>query len=113
VATLAVILPDLASELAQCLRVSGRNDLADQIQEVEITRWTHDAECDAAYIYLRSPRQLNVVELNVIGVRHGETVPVKHPRWVNLAVDNFGRIMAIELLNPGNVPVRLAAYNLA
>jgi hypothetical protein len=105
-------LPDFADELAESLRATGRDDLAEQIREVEITGWNHDVECDAASICLRSPRQLNIVERNIIGIKHGETVPVKHYRWVNLDVDNFGRIMAIELLNPGNIPTRLTASNL-
>jgi uncharacterized protein YuzE len=106
--TLAEVLPDLVNELAGALRASGRDDLAAQLREVEITRWTHDTSCDAAYIYLRSPRQLNMVEQNVIGVKHGETVPVEHSRWVNVDTDNFGRMTGIELLSPGDVPVRLS-----
>ena len=78
--TLADVLPDLAEELAAALRASGRDDLAAQLGEVEVDRWTHDTSCNAAYIYLRSPRPLNVVEQNIIGVKHGETVPVKHRR---------------------------------
>ena len=107
--TLADVLPDLAEELAAALRASGRDDLAAQLGEVEVDRWTHDTSCTAAYIYLRSPRPLNVVEQNIIGVKHGETVPVKHRRWVNVDTDNFGRMMGIELLSPGDVPARLAA----
>src|SRR5262249_45076934 len=101
--TLAEVLPDLVDELAESLQASGRNDLAAQLREVELTRWTHDTSCDAAYIYLRSPRQSNVIEQNIIGVKHGETVPVEHPRWVNVDTDNFHRITGIELLSPGDV----------
>jgi uncharacterized protein YuzE len=107
--TLAEVLPDLVDELAELLQASGRDDLAAQLREVEVTRWTHDTSCDAAYIYLRSPRPLNVVEQNVVGVKHGETVPVEHRRWVNVDTDNFGRMTGIELLSPGDVPARLSA----
>jgi len=107
--TLADLLPDLAEELAAALRTSGRDDLAAQLGEVEVDRWTHDTSCNAAYIYLRSPRPLNVVEQNIIGVKHGETVPVEHRRWVNVDTDSFGRMTGIELLSPGDVPARLAA----
>jgi len=96
--TLADVLPDLAEELAAALRTSGRDDVAAQLGEVE-----------AAYIYLRSPRRLNVVEQNIIGVKHAETVPVNHRRWVNVDIDSFGRMTGIELLSPGDVPARLAA----
>jgi len=108
--TLAEVLPDIVNELADSLRASGRDNLAAQLREVEIRRWTHDSSCDAAYIYLRSPRQLNVVEQNVIRVKHGETVPVEHPRWVNVDTDNFGRMTGIELLRPGDVPARLSTH---
>ena len=107
--TLADVLPDLVDELAESLRASGRDDLMAQLDEVEVDRWTHDTSCDAAYIYLRSPRPRNVVEQNIISVKHGETVPVEHRRGVNLDTDNFGRLTGIELLSPGDVPARLSA----
>jgi len=107
--TLAEVLPDLVDELAESLQASGRDDLAAQLREVEITRWTHDTSANAAYIYLQSLRRLNVVERNAIGVRHGETVPVENRRWVNVDTDNFGRLTGIELLSPGDVPARLSA----
>ena len=50
--TLGDVLPDLAEELAAALRTSGRDDLAAQLGEVEVDRWTHDTSCNAAYIYL-------------------------------------------------------------
>jgi hypothetical protein len=48
-----------------------------------------------------------VVEKNIIGIRHGETIPVEHPYWVNVDIDNFGRLTRIELLNGGDVALRL------
>jgi uncharacterized protein YuzE len=108
--TLAEVLPDLVDELAESLRAAGRDDLAAQLGEVEISRWTHDTSCDAAYIHLRSPRQLNVVEQNIIGVKHGETIPVEHHRWINVDTDNFGRMTGIEVLSPGDLPARLSAH---
>ncbi len=105
-ATLAEVLPDLVQELTESLRTSGRNDLAVQLREVEVAHWTHDTSCSAAYIYLRSPRHLNVVEHNIIGVKHGETVPVEHRCWINVDIDNFGRLTGIELLSPDDVPAK-------
>lgn len=108
-ATPADVLPDLVDELAESLRASGRNDLAVQRREVEVARWTHDTSVGTAYIDLRSPRQLNVVEHTIIGVGHGETVPVDHRCCVNVDTDNLGRVTGIELLSPGDVPARPSA----
>jgi len=105
--SLATQLPKLVSDLATALRTAGRDDLAAQLSEVDIERHTYDTSCDAAYIYLRSPRQLNVVEQNIVGVKHGETIPVEHEYWVNLDTDNFGRLTGIELLSGGDVAAKL------
>jgi uncharacterized protein YuzE len=108
-ATLAQALPDLVDELAVSLLASGQHDLAAQLREVEVDRWTHDTSCDAVYIYVRSPRPVNVVEQNIIGVKHGETIEVQHRCRVNLDTDNFGRLTGIELLSPGDVPTELSS----
>ncbi len=108
---LADALPDLACGIAELLRAKGRDDLADQLGDVRVVRWTSDRAVAAAYIYLESTRELNAVERNVIGLRHGETVALGGKHWVNVDVDNFGRIAGIELLNPGEIPTRLAKSN--
>ena len=48
------MLPELVDELAESLQACGRDDLAAQLREVEVIRWTHDTSADAAYIYLQS-----------------------------------------------------------
>ena len=68
-----------------------------------VTRVTFDGSANAAYIYVEESRPLSVVEQNVIGVCHGETIPVECRYWVNLDTDNFGRLTGIEILNPGNL----------
>jgi uncharacterized protein YuzE len=100
-------LPEFSAELWASLVKAGHKDLAAQIADVEIERYTYDASCNAAYIYIQSPRAQNVVEKNIIGVRHGETIPVEHPYWVNMDTDNFGHLTGIELLNGGEVARRL------
>lgn len=104
------VLPELATELVESLTGCGRPDLAEQLSHVWITRATYDSSCNVAYIYLSSPRELDVVEQNIIGKRHGETVPVEHPYRVNFDTDNFGRLAGIELLNGAPVAARLTAY---
>jgi len=101
-------LPEFSAELWASLAEAGHKDLAAQIADVEIERYTYDASCNATYVYVRSPLDLNVVEKNMIGSKHGETVSVDHPYWVNVDTDNFGRLTGIELLNGSEVARKLA-----
>jgi uncharacterized protein YuzE len=102
------VLPEFSAELWASLVKADHKDLAAQIADVEIERYTYDASCNAAYVYLHSPCALNVVEKNIIGIKHGETISVEHPYWVNVDTDNFGRLTGIELLNGSEVARRLA-----
>jgi uncharacterized protein YuzE len=110
VVALAEMLPELVAELESSLVAGERGDLGSQLREVQVVRCTYDASCDAAYIYVQSPRIINAVEENIIGVRHGETIPVEHKYWVNVDTDNFGRLLGIELLRGGDVASRLSAF---
>jgi uncharacterized protein YuzE len=107
---LAHALPDFADDISELLRAKDRDDLVDQLGDVGVARWTSDRAVAAAYIYLESARVLNVVEQNIIGLRHGETVALRGKHWVNVDVDNFGRIAGIELLRPGDIPAGLAKF---
>jgi len=100
--------PVLTLVLLQSLRNAGREALADQIDAALITRITFDSEANAGYIYLESSRQLNVVETNIVGVRHGETIPVETQFLTNIDTDNFGRLVGIEILNPGVLKIELS-----
>ena len=64
----------------------------------------------AGYIYLQPSHELNVVETNIVGVRHGETVEVKTPYWTNIDIDNFGRLAGIEILAPGDIEDELRKH---
>ncbi|MHC4300635.1 MAG: hypothetical protein ACYS7Y_25450 [Planctomycetota bacterium] len=101
-------LPKFSSELSASLETLGRNDLKVQIDDAEIERYTFDDSCNAVYIYLRSAIQLNIVEQNIIGVKHGETVPVEHECFVNGDTDNSNRLCGIELLNGSDVAKKLS-----
>jgi len=107
---LAEILPQFVSELESSFRTSGQEDIAVQLKEVHVVRYTYDNSCDAAYIYLQSPRPLNVVEENIIGIKHGETIPVEHKNWVNVDTDNFGRLRGIEILIGSDIAGKLSAF---
>jgi hypothetical protein len=101
-------LPEFSAELQACLSSVGREDIGCQVPEVELERYTYDDSIDAAYVYVQSPRILNAVEVNIIGLKHGETIPVEHRYSVNVDTDNFGRLRGIELLNGGDVVAKLS-----
>src|SRR4051812_40906613 len=94
-------LPILASQIAASLRTSGRTELAQQIDEAVISSVTFDDSVGAAYICVAPARPLNVVEANIIGARHGETITVDTEFDVVIDTDNFGRLVGIEILAPG------------
>jgi len=62
----------------------GRARLADQIDAAAVARVTFDDAANAGYIYVHPSRELNVVETNIMGVRHGETLEVETPYWTNI-----------------------------
>ncbi len=95
--------PSLARELSESLRAAGHASLADQIEGAVIDRITFDESANAGYIYVRPSRELNIVESNIIGVRHGRTIEVETRYWTNIDTDNFDRLKGIEILSPGEL----------
>ncbi len=108
--TLIESFPSLAAELSRQLRLAGRAQLADQIDVAAIARVTFDDSASAGYIYVQPLRELNVVEMNIVGVRHGETLKVETPYWTNIDIDNFGRLAGIEVLAPGDIEDELRKH---
>jgi uncharacterized protein YuzE len=102
--------PALATELVHALRNAGRDALAQQIDAATIARVTVDPDANAAYIYLDPSRALNVVETNIIGVRHGETIPVETSFWTVVDTDNFDRVAGIEIFDPGDLEAELMRF---
>ena len=102
--------PSLVAKLSQQLRVAGRAPLADQVVAAVIHKVTFDEAANAGYIYIQPFRDLNVVETNIVGVRHGETIEVETPYWTNVDTDNFGRLAGIEVLAPGDIKGELRKH---
>jgi uncharacterized protein YuzE len=102
--------PFLAKELSRQLRLAGRLSLADQIDAAAIARVTFDDAANAGYIYVQPSRELNVVEKNIMGVRHGETFEVETPYWTIVDTDNFGRLVGVEILSPGDIKGELGKH---
>lgn len=95
--------PLLVRELSRALRDGGRASLAEQVERAVIDRVTFDESVNAGYIYVRPARDLNVVEANIVSVRHGETIEVETQYWTNIDTDNFDRLAGIEVLAPGGI----------
>lgn len=92
---LANFLPQFTVELCKLLHTAGEVDLTAQLGSAEVLSCSYDTECEVGYIKLESAQTFNVVELNVITVHHGRTIPVEHPYWVNIDTDNFNRVIGI------------------
>jgi hypothetical protein len=102
--------PSLARELSRALRDGGRASLAEQVDQAVIDRVTFDDSANAGYIYIRPSRDLNVVEANIVGVRHGETVEVETQYWTNIDMDNLDRLTGVEVLAPGDLKNELMRH---
>ena len=100
VTTLHATFPELVAEISSRLADESSREIVKDLHEAVITQVTYDNSADASYICVESKRELNVVERNVIGRKHGETIQVEAPYWIALDIDNFGRLTGIELLSP-------------
>jgi uncharacterized protein YuzE len=96
--TLQEALPYLVLDLESALVHIGRGDVADQLREVTIERWTYDELADAAYLHLRSPRSPDTTGDRSTGETPGETVSVYEELGINLDTDGHGRLTGMEIL---------------
>ena len=97
---LAAAFPELVADLAAKLRESGRSELAADLETCALHAASYDEDANAVYLHANSARELNVVELNVIGTRFGETICVDDNCYRNIDVDNFGRVTGVEVICP-------------
>ena len=105
--SLVEALPELVADIEGALIRIGRGNVADQLREVELERWTYDQFANVGNLYVRSPRALDVVDRNIIGVKHGETLCPSDDLAVNLDLDNHGRLIGIELLDARSIIAHL------
>ena len=61
---------------------------------------SYDAETDVGLIALEPQRRLNAVERNVIGQKPGQVIRFSGVPYASLQLDNFGRVVAVELVAP-------------
>jgi uncharacterized protein YuzE len=105
---LVEVLPEMVNDLAGALVQIGRGDVVDQLREVSIEQWTYDECADAVYVYVQSPRQLNVVDRNIVGVKHGETLSLYDELGINIDFDNHHRVVGVEILGAKQIADVLA-----
>ncbi len=94
------IFAQLASDLTSELRATGRTDLARELEGCRIKDVSFDLEANTGLVSLEPTRELNVVERNVIGQRLGQVISFPSARYASLQLDNFGRIIGVELRAP-------------
>ena len=104
-------LPEFCTELQDALRRQGLSDLADQLPSAQIMSRCGCDEAGCGSFGVKSSRPLNVVEQNIIGVRHGRSHKVEGIEGlVVVDVDQFGRLTGVEVLD--RLDVEVAVKNL-
>jgi hypothetical protein len=91
---------ELAFDMSLELRGTGRVDLARELEACTVKAVSYDAETDVGLIALEAERQLSAVERNVIGQKLGQVISFSHAPYASLQLDNFGRVVAVELVAP-------------
>lgn len=108
--TITDSFPTLVRELVDLLSLEGRAVLAEHLCNATIVQVTFDASVNAGYIYVEPVQKLNAVEEKIVGVKHGECVPIQGKYDAVVDVDNFGRPMGVEILIPGDLKAMLKKY---
>ena len=93
-------LPELAIDLSLELRATGRADLARELEACIVKAVSYDPGTDVGLIALEPQRQLNAVERDVIGQKLGQAIPFSSAPYASLQLDNFGRVVAVDLVAP-------------
>lgn len=94
------LLPEFIAEIESSLTSMGYSDLASQLPDLEFEKWTYDPESEAGYLYLSGQYAINLVEQNIIGVRHGESIELETANGIIVIdTDNFNRIKDIEIIS--------------
>ncbi|HYM41215.1 MAG TPA: hypothetical protein VET46_00480 [Steroidobacteraceae bacterium] len=92
--------PELAFDLGSELRATGRADIARELEASIVKTVSYDPETDVGLIALEPQRVLNAVERNVVGQKLGQMIDFGGARYATLQLDNFGRVVAVELRAP-------------
>jgi len=96
----ASLFPPLAFALATELRATGRADIARELEACIVKTVSYDSAADRGSIALEPPQKLNAVERNIVGQKLGQVIRFPRPHYACLQLDNFGRVIGVELLEP-------------
>jgi hypothetical protein len=99
-ASFAGTFPELAFDLAAELRATGRADLARELEAAGVRTVSYDPETDAGLLALEAERPLNLVERTVVGQKLGQVIVFGDAHYASLQLDNFGRVVGVELHAP-------------
>jgi uncharacterized protein YuzE len=97
-------LPFLVIDLESALAHIGRGDVANQLREVTIERWTYDEHSDSAYLHFRSSGDPSAAEAA------GEGVSVYEELGINLDTDAQGRLTGMDILGAQAIVAQLESY---
>ena len=106
--TLVDAVPIMVLDLEGALLRIGRGDVVDQLRKVSLERWSYDETADAAYLYVRSPGNLDSTDENIAGEKPGETVSLYDELGINLDLDDQKRLVGVEILGAGYLVEQLA-----
>ena len=97
---LADALPELVLDIETPLAQLGRGDLAEQLKQATLERWTYDDFADTAYLYLTKD------ELEPQG---SERLSLWDEIGVNVDCDQRGAVRGLEVMDGRRVADRLEA----
>ena len=96
----ASLFPQLAFVLGAELRATGRADLARELEACIVKTVRFDSEANLGSVALEPPQKLNSIERNIVGQKLGQVIKFSRPRYASLQLDNFGRLIGVELVAP-------------
>ena len=92
---LALALPDLLADMESALLRLGRGDLAVQLKQAELERWTYDDFADTTY-------------LTLVEGEYAERLSLYDDLGVNVDMDDRGRVCGLEILEGRRIAERLS-----
>jgi hypothetical protein len=107
--TLFEAVPELVVSLEGALVRIGRGDVADQLREAVIGRWTYDDTADAIDLEVRSFAPSVAAGPSLRATRQGETVSAYDEAGVNLQLDDARRLVSLEIFGAAPLVDRLKA----
>jgi CRP-like cAMP-binding protein len=92
--------PELTNALVDGLSSFEQIDFIKQLEDALVSGVKYDRDADAASISLVPVHSARTVKRNVVATAHRRKIPIECRYWVNLDIDGFGRVTAIEIMRP-------------